>query len=117
MAWSWSHTTEGICAAYDNLHKLPHHVLCEIAAEWDTWKKANEKNAEGDWVDDESFDQVFYNERLKFYEGLTSDCVADYIWPFAEEKATCTNGGYYLWMCPYGCCCHMVPPGEEEEDE
>ena len=134
MAWSWSHSAEAYEYAYKRLHKLAKARLHEIWAEWKTYQKAQadklaeeQKEAEEeDWpipeylaVPSHDFDQDYYKEQLKEARAISkrvgSEALADEIWEWASEFATCTNGGWEAWMCPYGCGCHLIPFGPKEK--
>lgn len=39
---------------------------------------------------------------------LSKDAIVDDIWERASNLATCDNGGFNAWMCPFGCDCHTV---------
>ena len=41
--------------------------------------------------------------------------LAESIWPRMEELATCTNGGWEAYCCPYGCGPHMVTFSSADE--
>lgn len=133
MAWSWSHTTEAYEYARGKLHRMSQKNLGIIWAEWKTYQKAQadkleeeQKEAEeNDWpipdyvTPSTDFDQEYYAEQLKeakaIIKRVDKDALADEIWEWACEYATCTNGGWEAWMCPYGCGCHMVPFGPKEK--
>lgn len=110
MAWSWSHTPEAYANAEANFRALPREELLVI---WKEWQATT--------ISEESFSIPEFHE--KRYARLTgagrsAEDLADYCWPRIEEFATCTNGGWQAWVCPYGC--HMVPfsrPGEADEEE
>lgn len=112
MAWEWSHTQE----AYDNAHKQLYAQSREwleiVFAEW---------HAKGKGTDDcgePLFSQGKYNRALKHAKTLPDDTLAEEIWERMEALATCDNGGWNAWACPYGCGCHTVPfdPPENEDD-
>jgi hypothetical protein len=46
-------------------------------------------------------------------ESLGYDKLATDIWNWSSELATCTNGGWDAWVCPFGC--HLLPFGVEVE--
>jgi hypothetical protein len=60
-----------------------------------------------------AFDQEFYKERLAFYAGHAIETLTEKIWARMEEQRTCTNGGFKLWGCPYGCARHLVPVDDD----
>ena len=100
MAWSWSHTTEAYVHAAEQVHHLSKKTLVVIYAEWKTHRPD-----EGP----EHFDQAAYDTALKDARKLAHDILAEAVWEKAEAQALCTNGGWEAWLCPFGCCCHMVP--------
>lgn len=107
MAWSWSHSNDAYAAAYENLHALPLDVLQVIQAEWDTHCSQ---------PPDTEFSQWRYARALSAIvkQNLPTDILADHIWERAELQATCDNGGFNAWMCPYGCGPHCVPFDREQ---
>lgn len=111
MAWSWSHTNEAYDNAYNNLCRLSVDELRVIYAEW----KAYFAGKETDPDDDEPFDNDACNAALEECKDFPDDVLADQIWGWASEGATCDNGGFKAWVCPYGC--HTVSFDSEENDE
>jgi hypothetical protein len=68
----------------------------------------------------EHFDQKAYAKALVEAGNLPDDTLADFVWEKAEELATCTNGGWEAYVCPFGCGPHTVPfsaPQAENELE
>ena len=132
MSWSWSHTTEAYEYAQKKLRKMSQKKMAVIWAEWKVHQKAQadklaeaKKEAEENgWpeptlgFDSQDFDQVYYEEQLKEAKALIKkmgkDTLADDIWERACELATCDNGGWNAWMCPYGCDPHAVPFSPEK---
>ena len=80
MAWSWSHTQEAYRDAEINASELSDSDAAMIFAE--------------------AVNMI----RNGFREGIDR-----YIWENASEFATCDNGGFNAWLCPYGCGPHCVP--------
>lgn len=101
MAWEWSHTPEAYQNAYENLAELDTETLKTINAEWLAYHVGKEEDPETS----EPFNQDAYNH------ALTTEPDIDTIWIDVEELATCDNGGFNAWVCPYGC--HTVPFSEE----
>lgn len=114
MAWSWSHTNEAQANARCNLHASTSLALRIIFAEW---RAAQLRKPEhGSRWSGTKFDQKKYDKALQHAATLPDDVLADQIWEWACELATCDNGGSNCWVCPYGC--HTVawdPPEEPEE--
>lgn len=107
MTWEWSHTAEAYENAYAQLCQQDSLWLLECYAEWRAW----EDGKRGKFFNRNTYEychEVIHSEddRALMIEG---------IWRRAEEARRCTNGGWELHMCPYGC--HSVPvePPEEEE--
>jgi hypothetical protein len=105
MAWSWSHTQEAYRDAERNLIELDDSTAAMIFAEWKA-KDSRDEYAGG-------FNTIKYIKgmmkavnliRRGFREGVDR-----FIWEAASEKATCDNGGFNAWLCPYGCGSHTVP--------
>ena len=115
MAWSWSHTQQAYAAAHENLSSFDKPTLEIIFAEW---RAAQGKHGVIDQVSPQ-FCQRKYDRALKHAETLAHDILVEFIWEKASEQATCENGGFEAWMCPFGCGCHSVSfsPPEEDEDE
>lgn len=108
MAWEWSHSAEGLDYARNYLaENMLQPELVVIAAEWATYEHSQADE------DAPEFDQEFYDGRLKFYDKLPVDVLAEAIWEKMEQLRTCDNGGAKLWACPYGCAGHKIPVGEE----
>lgn len=105
--WEWSHTAEAYEDARKNLYRLSRKKLREIWAEWKVYRFMDDESGTGGW------DTGVYDEALKEAAELTKkasykDILADDIWEWMSELATCDNGGHNAWTCPYGCGCHTV---------
>ena len=101
MSWSWSHTNEAYEIARINLAGMARKKLEIIWAEWQAYTNR---------VDDPgAFNEEKYKAALKVAKKAPVECLINEIWEKASELATCTNGGWEAWMCPFGCGCHMVP--------
>ena len=115
MAWSWSHSAEAYDNLYQNLHN-PAAISIEdlriVYAEW----MATGRDEDGN-IDSDDFDSFLYNKMLEAAQEFDRERLADSIYTFAEEFATCTNGGHQAWICPHGC--HLLSfdliPQEEPE--
>lgn len=114
MAWSWSHTEEGIANVRANLEDLPREDKEIIFAEWRASQTRGKKKS---WV--EHFDQRRYDRALKYAPSMSDEQLDEFIWQRTQEFATCTNGGWEAYSCPFGCGCHLVPfsLSVTEEDE
>ena len=105
MAWSWNHTTDGMNNAYrDLLHRA------ELATGGSTTDQEWLASCFCEWGQSEEWDSELYD---RSYAALLAsspiwDHVADDIWMYACDAATCDNGGCALWVCPEGC--HTVDP-------
>jgi hypothetical protein len=97
MAGEWSHTREAYENARRNLEALGDSTLGEVYREWKAFEKA------GNDVTVDAFDVPTPDDR---------DTLLDYIWQCCEEQATCDNGGFTAWICPFGC--HTVSFSKEE---
>lgn len=113
MAWSWSHTDEAYRYAESELRKLPREIQAEILAEWKAYESGKEKDPD----DFEPFDEDVFHREFALLKFSTDLDLADSIWSRAEVNATCDNGGYNAWMCPYGCGPHCVDFGPEDGEE
>lgn len=127
MAWGWSHTQEAYRDAEANLRALPVNRIAEIWAEWGA-------AIHPEYGEPELRVNKYHKLVAIFYQHLLSDTLQDLreygvdgilkpayleyafsaIWAEAKEQATCTNGGWEAWLCPFGCGCHMVPFDREQ---
>ena len=105
MAWSWSHTGEAYAAAERNLRRLDRGTLLDIAAEWSAYRPGDGA------ADSEGFVLSLYESARAdlAHDDIASDDLADHIWDRASDFATCDNGGFNAWLCPFGCGPHTVP--------
>jgi|SRR5215469_12287760 len=110
MAWSWSHTPEAYYNAFLNTCELPEAELREAWAEW----KACPPSDDG-FRYDEDFDPELYKLALVEAASIDAESLAESIFGYAEEQATCDNGGWNAWICPSGC--HTVPFSRDDDDE
>lgn len=115
MAWEWSHTAEAYDAAHENLHDLPHMVLREIWAEWHAQRCALPEHAGKAHKPSGDFCLTCYQHELIDSAQYMRDTLANAIWPWAQEQATCDNGGFNAWVCPYGC--HTVSFSRDDDEE
>ncbi len=112
MLWEWSHSPEAYDYARAFLRsQVSIEDLAVIAAEWDT-----HAHCEAD-EDAPAFDQEFYHARLAHYTDAvySADVLAELIWDKMSELRSATVGGHAFWGCPYGCDCHLIPAGGDEE--
>ena len=109
MAWEWSHTPEAYANAYANLQNRPREWLETVWAEWE----ASEYDT---GIGFRAMDLRQYEAALAKAKELPEDTLADAIWERMAEQATCTNGGFEAWACPYGCRCHLVPFDLESQE-
>jgi hypothetical protein len=116
VAWSWSHSEQAYADAETNLRALSKETLEVIYAEW---RAAQGKHGVIDTIDP-AFNERKYARALKHAKTLEDDTLANFVWARAEELATCDNGGFDAWLCPYGCGPHCVPfhiPNHLEDDD
>jgi len=116
MAWSWSHCSDAYEYAENKLRHLKKGELNTIFSEW-KWhfyeKRVEELEARA-FKEDRDVDlpykwEAVYNHWMKKCRKIPAEFLADQIWEWASEAATCDNGGWNAWMCPDGC--HTVPFG------
>ena len=102
MAWSWSHTQEGIDNAERNLGDKPRAWLEEVYCEWRCR-----------CMDEEPEDDCRKVRALaeSLAHSMTEDQLVEFIWSRMKGERTCTNGGHEAFACPYGC--HAVPFNRE----
>lgn len=106
MAWSWSHTLEAYEYARSQIQDLGRENLEMIYAEWMAAEATDEEGSEP------VFNSEKYDTALSRARYLPDDMLADHIWDRASEAATCDNGGFRAWACPWGC--HTVPFSREQ---
>jgi hypothetical protein len=97
MAWSWSHTNEAYEAARANLGRLEPSELQVIWAEWEAWTGELENDMWGGFHDGR------YITALRAARRIPSEHLANDIWDRMSKQATCDNGGWNAWSCPFGC--------------
>lgn len=95
MAWSWSHTEEAYQAAKLNLRLLDAEELRTIYAEWIAWTGHGPNTSE--------LDLEIYNTAFNESAAMNPAQLINEIWPRMETNATCDNGGFHAWACPFGC--------------
>ena len=125
MAWSWSHTNEAYAAVEANIRAQSREWLEEVWAEWVAARGHTDNPKARPW------NETFWSE-IHFFAQLdlrryhlaivrakrkSSKELADFIWEKTQKLATCTNGGWEAWCCPFGRQCHMVPFDTQEEIE
>ena len=107
MSWSWSHTDEAYVAAENNLRNLPDEQICSIWAEWHSVENDEEYQFTEPGFNEEKYAAAII-EATKLIAGGFRDALCDDIWQWASEQATCDNGGFNCWLCPWGCGPHCV---------
>lgn len=108
MAWSWSHTQEAYDYARFRLTQLTNEHLIEIYAEWFSYTPG----APG--ADREDCIKISLTPGKRLAERMTRRELEQVIWDKMSDQATCDNGGWNAWACPYGC--HTVPFGKKEKE-
>ena len=96
MAWSWSHSSEAYQNAFENLHDLPLKDLRIIYAEWQSWNGVESFSSD--------MDIKKHNKALKncIRFNFTQETLANDIYEKMQEQATCDNGGFNAYACPFG---------------
>ena len=108
MSWEWSHTQEAYEHARENLEKLPHSELAIIHAEIQATRHDTR------YTGFPQFNRNRYNKCLEYAKLFTCEQLIEYIWEYAEQYRTCTNGGHMAHVCPYGC--HTVSFGGNDNE-
>ena len=111
MAWSWSHSAQAYVYAHDQLEQFSRTELIEILAEWRMFDRHGHNDSA--WADQWSV--VLRNAR-KWASTRIKGYLVQEIWERAERQATCDNGDWNAWMCPYGCHPHCVDFGPEDSE-
>jgi hypothetical protein len=101
MSWEWSHTSDALEIARQNVHNRGLKTLRVIWSEWQAY------TGDGSSCSTSEFDAEKYKAAMKQSKGIPKDALADAIWERMEQFRTCTNGGHEAWACPFGC--HTVP--------
>jgi hypothetical protein len=85
-------------------------VLAEILAEWHAYDgNPYTGSSSSSNLDTEKYEHELARLHAEIKAGrLPKDAMADAIWEKAVELATCTNGGWKAWCCPFGCAPHMA---------
>jgi len=113
MAWSWSHTNEAYEAVKANIEAKDREWLEVVWAEWQA-AIPDPDHGIGFHAD---LDMEKYEVKLAEAKTLPEDALAEYIWERTSDYATCENGGWEAYCCPFDCGCHTVPFDKEEDDE
>jgi hypothetical protein len=108
MAWGWSHTEAAYENARENLYALDAEDICIIWAEWRAAVPVEDDEAE---FKPKKYAKALKKAKLRIEEGLADrgdivtpiESMADEIWEHASAYATCDNGGFNAWVCPWGC--------------
>lgn len=114
MAWSWSHSQE----VYESIEiQLINKAdaandgdtdaaewLCVVWSEWvaSNWR---EDRVTTD-LDLRKYATAMARAKRQGSE-LGYEKLANNIWNWTSELATCNNGGWDAWVCPFGC--HLLP--------
>lgn len=106
MAWSWSHTDEAYENARLELDQKSTKWLMEVYVEW----KCHYVDEYGNPEMDITPEMVAKAEDEA--KSLPISAIIDFIWERMSENATCDNGGFNAWACPFGC--HTVSFGGDE---
>jgi predicted nucleic acid-binding protein len=111
MAWSWSHTHEAYRNAERNLYNLS---PAEVAVIWAEWKAAVPTEYGEPDFDEAKYEEAHAKALALIRDGFEGGLYDD-VWRWAEEHATCDNGGFNAWLCPWGCGPHCVPFDREHD--
>jgi len=108
MAWQWSHTPEAYSNVEANIKAKPREWLEVVFAEW---RASQNKRGIPPRTGTHKFNERKYNRALAYAKrpDITAEWLAEFIWQMTQDLATCTNGGWEAWCCPFGCGCHTVP--------
>jgi len=99
MSWEWSHTQEAYDNVRFNIGLIPHDELVVIYAEWKTQN----------WALGE------YEAWKAKAKEIDAKKLADIVYEYSANAATCDNGGHNAYICPDGC--HTVPFEREDEND
>lgn len=104
MAWSWSYSSDGIEAIRDAINRQDRDWL-EICWAENTAAQpvVGEETGEVDPCSKPDLDLTEYNRALAVARTLPVDVLCDAIFDFACNIATCNNGAFEAWCCPWGC--------------
>lgn len=120
MAWSWSHSPE----AYESIEIQLNNKGVEanngdteaiewLQTVWSEWIASNwRKDRVTTDLDLRKYERAIARAKRQGAE-LGYDKLAADIWNWSSDLATCTNGGWEAWVCPFGC--HLLPFSVEVE--
>jgi hypothetical protein len=118
MAWSWSHTQEAYDYARSQVYEMKRNELLDIAAEWRTFKRCQEKYPDVQYSYEMPYTPLGYkrkfNANKRYIAAFWSTLeIAEYVWECMSEAATCDNGGWNAWVDPEGYVTVPFSPPEE----
>jgi hypothetical protein len=113
MAWSWSHTGEAYAAVQKQIEEKDREWL-EVV--WSEWISATPHPRFGISFSAE-LDERRYAKALIRAKAKSTEYLAEFIWEKTEAYATCSNGGWEAYCCPFDCMCHQVPFTPDEEQD
>jgi hypothetical protein len=106
MAWEWSHTEDAYGFAEEQLRKMGHIALEDIASEW---KQKLNDTAQAAWIEaqEDTFNLIDFHDPcvLDVLEASDGE-LADFIWQNAsghDHGRYCDNGGHSCGT--HGCAC------------
>jgi len=111
MSWSWSHTLEAYANARAQLEALDDSALAVIAAEWSASTFTDTVVNAGFELHLNRYDKAHKRFRKQLRPSARDrnrPVILEAVWLQIEALATCTNGGWEAWACPYGCGCHLL---------
>lgn len=117
MTWEWSHSPEAYANVRSALQAMPAKELVEIEVEWLAYFDKRVSDEERTHDQPANFRRT--EKRQKYWEAhcekMGTEHLANLIYERAENHALCDNGGFDMWVCPYGC--HTVPASPDSGDE
>ena len=117
MAWQWSHSQEVYDKPNYRIEAMEVDELVEIMLEWLAFHDKRISDEERQIGEPANFRRTAKREAWwrDHCKKFGTEHIAEKIWEYAEQHALCDNGGFDMWVCPYGC--HTVPASPECDEE
>lgn len=108
MAWEWSYSQEGLDNIRDNIMDMDIDRAIEALAECKA--QGSREDFEGGF-DSDTFEVESKRlaSELKRNGAYFADIIKEELASQSAKIATCDNGGFQVWICPFGC--HTVSAG------
>lgn len=114
MAWEWSYSHEGIDNIRQNIMDMDTETAIVALAEHQALA-SREDYANG--FNSAEYDRSLarLNADLETLGESFGEMIKMELFDQASEIATCENGGFNVWACPFGC--HTVSASRDDDQE